>query len=94
MEFKTVYKAEDGTTFDTKAEVEAYIKLLKTPHVKKLLERIEKLERDMLAMKVEIATLHRTPARSPLEPFGPYQRPQEMLNHKVYNPATGGEYND
>lgn len=86
MDFKMVYRAKDGTTFDTKAEVEAYVKLMEAPHVKKLVERIEKLEQEILAMKMDIATLHREPAR-PSWPGGP----QVMLNSEVYNPATGGK---
>lgn len=86
MDFKTVYRTKDGTTFDTKAEAEAYVKLMEAPHVKKLVERIEKLEQDVLAMKMDIATLHREPAR-PSWPGGP----QVMLNSEAYNPATGGK---
>ena len=88
------YQATDGTCFGTRVEAEEYEEMLQNPHFKKLQERIEHLEHEILGMKAEIATLHSAPARSPLEPFGPYQRPQAMLNHKVYNPATGGEYND
>lgn len=86
MDFKMVYRAKDGTTFDTKAEAEAYVKLMEAPHVKKLVERIEKLEQDVLAMKMDIATLHREPAR-PSWPQGPIA----MLNNEAYNPATGGK---
>lgn len=86
MDFKMVYRAKDGTTFDTKAEVEAYVKLMEAPHVKKLVERIDKLEQEILTMKMDIATLHREPAR-PSWPGGP----QVMLNSEAYNPATGGK---
>lgn len=83
MDFKMVYRAKDGTTFDTKAEVEAYVKLMEAPHVKKLVERIEKLEQDVLAMKMDIATLHREPATKPLWPQpGPmYGHNSAMDNH-------------
>lgn len=94
MDFKIVYKTADGTTFDTKAEAEAYAKLMEAPHVKKLIERVERLEKDILTMKAEIATLHRDPAK-PCWPGGP----QVMFNgdnrvplcHEAYNPATGGK---
>jgi len=74
------YQAADGSCFASKAEAEVYEEMLRNPHFKKIQDRIERLERDMLAMKAEIATFHRAPARSPLEPFGPYQRPQAYLN--------------
>lgn len=86
MDLKMVYRTKDGTIFDTKAEAEAYAKLMEAPHVKKLVERIEKLEQEILTMKMDIATLHREPAR-PSWPGGP----QVMLNSEAYNPATGGK---
>ena len=85
MEFKTVYKAEDGTTFDTKAEVEAYIKLLKTPHIKKLLERIERLERDVKQLEYRLG-IEEAKGKSP---FGPFQRPQAILNgHNAFDASV------
>ena len=86
MELKMVYRTKDGTIFDTKAEAEAYAKLMEAPHVKKLVDRIEKLEQEIMAMKIDIATLHREPAR-PSWPQGPIA----TLNGEAYNPATGGK---
>ena len=80
------YQAADGSCFASKAEAEAYEEMLRNPHFKKIQDRIEQLERDILAMKADIATLHREPAR-PSWPQGPIA----MLNHESYNPATGGK---
>lgn len=94
MEYKMIYRAKDGTTFDTKAEVEAYVKLLETPHIKKLIDRVEKLEQEIATMRVEIATLHREPAK-PSWPVGQpimydqYHKPQAEFNYETYNPTTG-----
>lgn len=86
------YQAADGSCFASKAEAEAYEEMLRNPHFKKIQDRIEQLEHEILAMKAEIATLHRAPAK-PSWPGGP----QVMFNgddrvplcHEVYNPATG-----
>lgn len=64
------YQAADGSCFASKAEAEAYEEMLRNPHFKKIQDRIEQLERDILAMKADIATLHRDPAR-PSWPQGP-----------------------
>lgn len=80
------YQAADGSCFASKTEAEAYEEMLRNPHFKKIQDRIEQLERDILAMKADIATLHREPAR----PSWP-GRPQVMLNSEAYNPATGGK---
>lgn len=86
MDFKTVYRTEDGTTFETKAEAEAYVKLMETPHVKKLVARIDELESEMAAMRAEIACMKRPPA---IDPSNPFQRPQVWWGQQAYNPATG-----
>ena len=88
------YQAADGSCFASKAEAETYEEMLHNPHFKKIQDRIEKLEHDILTIKAEIATLHREPAK-PVWPGGP----QVMFNgddrvplcHEAYNPATGGK---
>lgn len=80
------YQATDGTEFSTEEEAKMYQELLRNPQFKKMQERIEKLEQNILAMKMDIATLHREPAR-PVWPQGPIA----TLNNEVYNPATGGK---
>ena len=88
------YQAADGSCFSSKAEAEAYEEMLRNPHFKKIQDRIEKLEQEMATMRVEIATLHREPAK-PSWPIGQpimydqYRRPQTEFNYKAYNPATG-----
>ena len=88
------YQAADGTCFTSKAEAEAYEEMLHNPHFKKIQDRIEKLEHDILTIKAEIATLHREPAK-PSWPIGTaimydqYHKPQTEFNYKAYNPATG-----
>ena len=88
MDFKVVYKAKDGTTFDTKAEVEAYIKLLETPHVKKLVERVEKLEQELLALKAEVAAkTWFSDVRTNKPPFQQPMFSEPLPNYTAQNPA-------
>ena len=92
MDFKVVYKAKDGTTFDTKAEVEAYIKLLETPHVKKLVERVEKLEQELLALKAEVAAkTWFSDVRTNKPPFQQPMFPEPLPNYTAQNPAKKDE---
>ena len=50
------YQAPGGTCFNTKEEAEEYAELLKNPQFKKLQERIEKLEADLSALRIEVST--------------------------------------
>lgn len=79
------YQAPDGTCFNTKEEAEQYAEMLKNPHFKKLQERIEKLESDLLALKADVASKTWTPSAIINRP--PYQQP--MYSYQAYNPATG-----
>lgn len=77
------YQATDGTCFSTREEAESYEEMLQNPHFKKLQERVENLEKDILTIKADIATLHREPARASW-PIGP----QAMLNGKDRVPLS------
>lgn len=79
------YQATDGTCFNTKEEAEQYEEMLRNPHFKKLQERIEKLESDLLALKVEVASKTWTPSAVINRP--PYQQP--IYSYEAYNQATG-----
>ena len=81
----TQYQATDGTIFNTKKEAEQYEEMLKNPHFKKLQDRIEKLESDLLALKTEVATKSWMPQVAINRP--PYQQP--LYPYEAYNPATG-----
>lgn len=78
------FQATDGTCFNTWEEAEQYEEMLQNPHFKKLQERIEKLEADLTALRIEVlskswfcdATINRPP----------YQQP---ISYTPYNPATG-----
>lgn len=80
------YQATDGTEFNTEEEAKMYQELLRNPQFKKMQERIDKLEQDLMTVKVEIATLHREPATKPIWP-----QPGPMYSYQAYNPATGGK---
>lgn len=80
------YQATDGTCFGTRVEAEEYEEMLQNPHFKKLQERIEKLESDLLTLKAEVASKTWTPPAVINRP--PYQQPM-MFSHEAYNPATG-----
>lgn len=78
------YQTTDGTCFGTKVEAEEYEEMLQNPHFKKLQERIEKLEADLSALRIEVST--KTWFRDTVINRPPYQQP---LSYMVYNPATG-----
>lgn len=78
------YQAPDGTCFNTKEEAEQYAEMLKNPHFKKLQERIEKLEADLSALRIEIST--KTWFRDVQINRPPYQQP---MSYMAYNTATG-----
>lgn len=77
------YQATDGTEFNTEEEAKMYQELLRNPQFKKMQERIDKLEQEILTMKIDIATLHREPAAKPIWPQpGPmYGCNNAMDNH-------------
>lgn len=76
------YQATDGTCFSTRAEAEQYEEMLQNPHFKKLQERIEKLEADLVALRTEVST--KTWFRDVQINRPPYQ-----MSYMAYNPATG-----
>ena len=77
------YQTEDGSVFDTQKEAEEYAELLKNPHFKKLQERIEKLEADLSALRIEVST--KTWFRDAQINRTPYQQP---ISYMAYNPNT------
>lgn len=90
------YQASDGTCFNTREEAESYEEMLQNPHFKKLQDRIEKLESDLLALKVEVSAKTWKPQVAINRP--PYLQPAPMLyngddrvplSHEAYNTATG-----
>lgn len=78
------YQATDGTCFGTRAEAEKYEEMLQNPHFKKLQERIEKLETDLSALRIEVST--KSWFRDVQINRPPYQQP---ISYMAYNPATG-----
>lgn len=78
------YQATDGTCFDTKEEAEQYEEMLQNPHFKKLQERVEKLEADLSALRIEVLKKSWFPEVAINRP--PYQQP---ISYPLYNPATG-----
>lgn len=78
------YQATDGTCFKTREEAEQYEEMIQNPHFKKLQERIEKLEADLSALRIEVST--KTWFRDVQINRPPYQQP---MSYMVYNPATG-----
>lgn len=86
------YQATDGACFNTREEAEQYEEMLQNPHFKKLQERIEKLEQEIRTMKMDIAILHREPARQSWPVGQPimydqYHKPQGDQNQRT----TDGE---
>ena len=82
------YQATDGTCFGTRGEAEEYEEMLQNPHFKKLQERIEKLEADLSALRIEVST--KTWFRDAMINRPPYQRPDMMsFDHQAYNAVTG-----
>lgn len=78
------YQTTDGTCFSTREEAEQYAEMLKNPHFKKLQERIEKLEADLSALRIEVST--KSWFRDAVINRPPYQQP---ISYTAYNPATG-----
>ena len=78
------YQATDGTCFGTREEAEQYEEMLQNPHFKKLQERIEKLEADLSALRIEVSTKLGFQDMHINHP--PYQQP---MSYMTYNPATG-----
>lgn len=76
------YQATDGTCFDTRVEAEQYEEMLQNPHFKKLQERIEKLESDLSALRIEVRAKNWFQDVQINRP--PYQQPSYM----AYNPTT------
>ena len=77
------YQTEDGSVFDTKKEAEEYAELLENPQFIKLQERIEKLEADLSALRIEVST--KTWFRDAQINRPPYQQP---ISYMAYNPNT------
>lgn len=77
------FQATDGTCFDTWDEAVQYEEMLQNPHFKKLQERIEKLEADLSALRIEVST--KTWFQDVRINRPPYQQP---ISYTAYNPAT------
>ena len=77
------YQATDGTCFNTREEAEQYEEMLQNPHFKKLQERVEKLEADLSALRIEV--LKKGQFRDFAINRPPYQQP---VLYTGYNPAT------
>lgn len=78
------YQTTDGTCFNTREEAEQYEEMLQNPHFKKLQERVEKLEADLVALRVEVSTKSWIGDVRINRP--PYQQPMPYM---AYNTATG-----
>ena len=82
------YQTEDGTVFDTEEEAQEYAQLISTGLYKSLVERVQKLEQELVALKTEVST--KSWFRDVQINRPPYQQPGTMLfDHYAYNPATG-----
>ena len=78
------YQTEDGTVFDTEEEAQEYVQLTNTGLYKSLVERVQKLEQELVALRIEVSTkgwLRDVAINRP-----PYQQP---ISYMGYNPATG-----
>lgn len=86
------YQTEDGSVFDTEQEATEYAQLCSNGLYKKLVERVQKLEQELVALKLEVATKSWEPRvainRPPYPTLdnGVYTVP---LSHEAYNQATG-----
>ena len=78
------YQTEDGTVFDTEEEAQEYVQLTNTGLYKSLVERVQKLEQELVALRIEVST--KTWFRDVQINRPPYQQP---ISYMVYNPATG-----
>ena len=82
------YQTEDGTVFDTEEEALEYVQLTSTGLYKSLVERVQKLEQELSALKIEVSTkswfrdvqINRPPYQQPM-----YSEP--LPNYTVMNPA-------
>lgn len=82
------YQTEDGTVFDTEKEALEYVQLTNTGLYKSLVERVQKLEQELVALRTEVST--KSWFRDVQINRPPYQRPDMMLfDQQAYNPATG-----
>ena len=82
------YQTEDGTVFDTEEEALEYVQLTSTGLYKSLVERVQKLEQELIALKIEVST--KSWFRDVAINRPPYQQPSTMLfDHQAYNTATG-----
>ena len=50
------YQTEDGTVFDTEKEALEYVQLTNTGLYKSLVERVQKLEQELVALRTEVST--------------------------------------
>lgn len=78
------YQTEDGTVFDTEKEALEYVQLTNTGLYKSLVERVQKLEQELIALKTEVST--KSWFRDVQINRPPYQQP---MSYMAYNPATG-----
>ena len=78
------YQTEDGTVFDTEEEAQEYVQLTNTGLYKSLVERVQKLEQEFVALRIELST--KTWFRDTVINRPPYQQP---MSYMAYNPATG-----
>lgn len=82
------YQTEDGSVFDTEEEAQEYVQLTCTGLYKSLVERVQKLEQELAALRTEVST--KSWFRDVQINRPPYQRPDIMLfDHQAYNQATG-----
>lgn len=83
------YQTEDGSIFDTEEEATEYAQLTNCGLYKSLVERVQKLEREILALQTKIATLDWTSSVRINRP--PYQQPmysEPLPNYTVMNTPT------
>lgn len=83
------YQTEDGSVFDTEQEATEYAQLTNSGLYKSLVERVQKLEREIIVLQTKVATLDWTSGVKINKP--PFQQPKPMYseplpNYTVVNP--------
>lgn len=79
-----MWRASDGTCFDTKEQAEEHEAILHNPHYKALKDRLDKLEQDMLGLQLQIASLrtqeNKYPFQQPIVRYSPIPMNTELTN--------------
>ena len=81
------YQTEDGSVFDTEQEATEYAQLTNNGLYKNLVERVQKLEREIVLLQTKVAKLDWTSAQINKPPFQQPIYSEPLPNYTVMNPA-------